>query len=170
MKYPVFSYAAIRILCVIGGMAAGVSLAQKSFAADSADVVRIPTAAAEQFQMMDSNKDGKVTPLEHADGAKRMFQSMDADKDGRVTAIEMDAVQPKAKPGESRSAPGKPQSLSSAEKIKVVDANKDGVLTADEHAEGSRNMFKELDADSDGALTLAELRAGHDKHHVGKTG
>jgi hypothetical protein len=37
--------------------------------------------------------------------------------------------------------------LSSAEKIKVVDTNGDGVLTAEEHAAGSKRMFDKMDTD-----------------------
>jgi Ca2+-binding EF-hand superfamily protein len=172
MKFPLFSYPSIRVLFLLGATTAGLSLAHQVLAAETAAAVttRVPATSEEQFKMMDANKDGKVSPTEHANGAKEMFNSMDANRDGKVTADEMDAVQPKAKPGESRSAPGKLHGMSSVDKIKVVDANKDGVLTGDEHSEGSRNMFKELDTDSDGSLSLAELRAGHERHHAAKTG
>ena len=43
----------------------------------------------------------------------------------------------------------------------AVDANKDGKLSADEHAAGSKAMFEKMDADKDGALTKAEFDAGH---------
>jgi Ca2+-binding EF-hand superfamily protein len=51
--------------------------------------------------------------------------------------------------------------MSSADKIKVIDTNGDGVLSAEEHATGSRSMFEKMDADKDGALTKAEFDAGH---------
>ena len=48
-----------------------------------------------QFNAMDVNGDGKLSPEEHAAGAKRMFDTMDANKDGTVTADEMDAAHEK---------------------------------------------------------------------------
>jgi Ca2+-binding EF-hand superfamily protein len=133
-----------------------------------------------QFEMMDANGDGKVTPEEHAAGAKKMFEMMDADKDGKVTAAEMDAahermmgqkdpkndgtMEPKGGAGRAavKTAPEK-HGMSAAEKIKVVDGNGDGVLTAEEHAAGAKKMFEKMDADHDGTLTKAELAAGHAK-------
>jgi hypothetical protein len=53
--------------------------------------------------------------------------------------------------------------LPAAEKIKVIDTNGDGILTAEEHAAGSRSMFDAMDTDKDGALSEAELLAGHAK-------
>ena len=51
--------------------------------------------------------------------------------------------------------------VSSAEKIKVVDTNGDGVLTAQEHAAGSKAMFTKMDTDKDGYVTAPEIKAGH---------
>src|SRR6185503_1142506 len=44
---------------------------------------------------------------------------------------------------------------------KVVDTDGDEVLTAEEHAVGSRAMFKKMDTDKDGFLTKDEFAAGH---------
>jgi hypothetical protein len=111
-----------------------------------------------QFKTMDTDGDGRLSPDEHAAGAKRMFDAMDSNKDGTVTIAEMDAAH--------RNVPGKEpknSDLSSIEKIKVVDQNGDGLLSADEHAAGSRKMFSKMDADRDGFLSRAELTAGHEK-------
>jgi hypothetical protein len=51
--------------------------------------------------------------------------------------------------------------MSSADKIKAIDTNADGMLSADEHATGSKAMFEKMDADKDGTLTKAEFDAGH---------
>ena len=51
--------------------------------------------------------------------------------------------------------------MSAADKIKVIDTDGDGTLTAKEHAAGSRAMFEKMDADKDGFLTKDELAAGH---------
>ena len=87
-----------------------------------------------------------------------MFQSMDANKDGIVTAAEMDAVHQKTT--------GKKESktdMTTAEKIKAIDTNADGMLSAAEHASGSKAKFEKMDTDGDGFLTQAELDAGHKK-------
>jgi hypothetical protein len=51
--------------------------------------------------------------------------------------------------------------LSSAEKIKAIDGDGDGVLTSAEHAAGSRRMFERMDVDRDGFVSAAEYAAGH---------
>ena len=47
------------------------------------------------------------------------------------------------------------------DKIKAVDSDVDGVLTADEHAKASASMFAKMDADKDGFLSKQEMAAGH---------
>jgi Ca2+-binding EF-hand superfamily protein len=108
------------------------------------------------FQAMDANHDGKISRDERVAAAKKMFTTMDANKDGKATAAEMDAAHErvtgqKAKKGD----------MTSAEKIEVIDTDADGILTAEEHAAGSRKMFDTMDADKDGALTETEMTAGH---------
>lgn len=112
--------------------------------------------AGNQFAMMDADKDGKVSAEEHAGGARAMFEKMDADKDGKVTAAEMTASH-KAVTGKA----AKKSDMSSADKIKVVDSDGDGVLTAEEHATGSQAMFGKMDADKDGFLSKGEVAKGH---------
>ena len=127
-------------------------LSSIAFAADQA----APNAADAQFEAMDANGDGRLSPDEHAAGAKKMFDAMDANKDGKVTSSEMDAAQEKLT-GKKVSA----KDMSSAEKIKVVDTDGDGILTAAEHASGSKTMFDRMDTDKDGFVSRAELAAGH---------
>lgn len=115
-----------------------------------------PTAVETEVKSMDTNGDGKVSPEEHARGAQRMFDTMDADKDGRVTAGEMDAAHERVTG--RKAAPG---DMSAAAKIKVIDTDGDGVLTAEEHAAGSRRTFGETDTNKDGFVTLEELAAAH---------
>ena len=132
-------------------LAGALALAPLAFAAG-------PKAAGAdaEFKMMDTNKDGKVSAEEHAAASKKMFDTMDANRDGKVTAAEMDAAHLRMtghKAGKS--------DMSAAEKIKVIDSDGDGILTAAEHAAGSRAMFEKMDTDKDGFLTKAELVAGH---------
>jgi hypothetical protein len=115
-------------------------------------------AADAQFTAMDLDGDGRLTPNEHAAGARRMFVEMDANGDGKVTGAEMDAAQERVT---GRKAG--PSDMSSADKIKVVDADGDGILTADEHATASRTMFEKMDTNKDGFVSKAEFAAGHAK-------
>ena len=110
--------------------------------------------------MMDGNQDGKVTRDEHATAAKKMFEKMDANKDGQVLEAEMtDHHQQVMGKHEGKDL----KEMSSAEKIRAVDANEDGALTAEEHAAASKRMFGKMDQDQDGVLTAAEIDAGHKK-------
>jgi Ca2+-binding EF-hand superfamily protein len=115
-----------------------------------------PSAAANEMKSMDTNGDGKLSAEEHAAGAQRMFDTMDANNDGKVTAAEMDAARERVTG--TKAVPG---AMSSADKIKVIDADGDGALTAAEHATGSKKMFERMDTNKDGFVTLEELAAAH---------
>ena len=127
------------------------TLASVVFAAGS----KSSTADAE-FRAMDTNKDGKLSAEEHATASKKMFDMMDANRDGKVTAAEMTAAHQRITGKKAK----KPD-MSAAEKIKVIDTDGDGILTAEEHAAGSHSMFEKMDTDKDGFLTKDELAAGH---------
>ena len=108
------------------------------------------------FTAMDANKDGKVYFEEHAAASKKMFDTMDANRDGKVNAAEMDAAHQRVTGKKSKKT-----DMSAVEKIKVIDTDGDGILTAEEHAAGSRAMFEKMDTNKDGFLTKDELAAGH---------
>jgi hypothetical protein len=114
-------------------------------------------AGEDKLDRLDADKDGKVTQAEYAAGAKTSFDKLDANADGKVTASQMDAAYTTTKPGV-----GAAQVPSSAEKIKTLDTDGDGALSAVEHEAGSRTMFDKLDADKDGSVTEAEIKAAHE--------
>ena len=116
----------------------------------------LASAGEDKLQMMDTNKDGMISAAEHSAGARQMFVKMDANGDGSVTATEMDAAYGQVKSGD-QSAPR----MSSAEKIRDIDGNKDGAITAVEHEAASRDKFAKMDTNRDGSLSAAELQAGH---------
>jgi len=109
-----------------------------------------------EFTMMDTDKDGRVSAEEHASGARTMYGKMDTNKDGKVTSAEMTASH-EAVTGKAAQA----TDMSAADKIKVVDADGDGLLTAEEHGRGSEAMFGKMDVDKDGFLSREEVARGH---------
>lgn len=160
-------------ICLTGCLMGGLLMSAASVAGDEYGSKSKEDA---HFKMMDSNMDGKVSAAEHTAGAKMMFDKMDANKDGKVTATEMDAgskAMMGSKDMDSKSMDSKDSAgmkhdgshkmMSSAEKIKTMDKDGDGALSAQEHAAGSRSMFGKMDADKDGNLTAAEVKAGHEK-------
>src|SRR4051812_23702367 len=122
-------------------------------------LVALPLACAndaeKDFAMMDTNGDGRITRAEHAAAAKKMFAMMDKNNDGIVTAAEMDAMK-QMKHDDHDAA-----EMSSAEKIKEIDTDGDGRITAAEHAAGSEKMFDKMDTNHDGVLSKEECVAGH---------
>lgn len=108
------------------------------------------------FMKMDTNRDNKVSADEHAAAAKQMFDIMDANKDGKVTAAEMDAAHQRVTGKKAGKA-----DMPASDKIKVIDTDSDGILTAVEHAAGSSSMFEKMESNKDGFLTRKELAAGH---------
>ncbi len=107
--------------------------------------------ADKKLDKMDTNGDGQVSRAEHTAGAQRMFAELDTNRDGVVTATEMEAKADKKNRGE----------MAASEKIKMIDQNADGRLTAAEHAAGSEEMFAKMDTNQDGSLSANELEAGH---------
>ena len=114
-------------------------------------------AGDDKLDRLDADKDGKVTQAEYTAGAKTSFDKLDANADGKVTAAEMDAAYTTTKPGV-----GAAKVPSSSDKIKTLDTDGDGSLSAVEHEAGSRTMFDQMDADKDSSLTEAEIKAGHE--------
>jgi hypothetical protein len=114
-------------------------------------------SAEAEILAMDKNGDRVLTAAEHAVGARTLFVTTDTDQDGRVTVAEMDTYQARRT---VRDAAGE---KSSAEKIRAVDANGDGALSADEHHAASLKMFTTMDTNVDGTLDKAELATGHAK-------
>jgi Ca2+-binding EF-hand superfamily protein len=125
-------------------------------------VLSAPAALAHggmvDFKSMDANGDGKISTDEHEAAAKKMFERMDANKDGIVTTAEMDAAHEQVAGKKTERG-----EMSAADKIKVIDTNGDGQLSAEEHEAGAKKMFEKMDTDHDGIISKAELSAGHAK-------
>jgi Ca2+-binding EF-hand superfamily protein len=148
MQMTLFRRRTFGVIFTLGA----VMLASLSFAAEP----KKAATADVEFGKMDTNGDGKISTDEHAAAAKQMFETMDKNKDGKVTAAEMKAGHQRVTGRKATKS-----DMNAADKIKVVDTDRDGVLTAEEHAAGSRAMFEKMDANKDGFLTKDELAAGH---------
>ena len=51
--------------------------------------------------------------------------------------------------------------MSSSNKMKKIDTDGDGKVSAAEHDAGAKMMFEKMDSDRDGFVTTAEMDAGH---------
>jgi Ca2+-binding EF-hand superfamily protein len=114
-----------------------------------------------EFQMHDTDGNGKISRTEHAAVAKKLFAEADTDRDGFVTANEMAACMAKKhgdKAAHHGSAAGKPDKMIS-DIIQMSDQNGDGKLTMAEHDAGADKMFAKYDSDGDGALSKDECNA-----------
>ena len=114
------------------------------------------------FGRVDSNKDGFITTAEanaaqQKVGAERtaeilkdveaQFRELDTDKNGQLTLSEFraGAPQPKITPGDQI--------------VKMLDANKDGKISATEVQAERLRAFDRVDATHDGAITVTERQA-----------
>ena len=102
------------------------------------------------FEEVDANSDGKITPEEITAHAKARFDEQDANADGALSADEITAFM-QAKQAER---------MAKRSKHMIVDrdANDDGVLSFDEmQPERKGRMFDRLDADKYGAISSEEF-------------
>lgn len=136
----------------------------------------------DRMAKMDSNHDGAITAEEHAAMAKAMFDRMDANHDGRVTGAELEGGH--AMGGQRMDDHAMPGGMAHGDQAKGagdmpghgmqgeggmgamhmrmqarMDADKDGRISASEHAAGARAMFARVDADHDGYVSKTEFDA-----------
>ena len=108
------------------------------------------------LKQFDTNGDAKIDTGEWQAGITASFAEMDADGDGRITAEEMDAVGA----GVGKEI-GEAAGAVVAKLIKglllTMDADKDGVVSRDEFAKATGELFAKLDTNRDAELTRAEL-------------
>jgi hypothetical protein len=146
MSIPTVRLTAVA-LCILG---AGASV--PAMAGDGANCPHSQTT-----RMDVEGGDGQLSASGHAASAQKRFEMMDADKNGKLTGAEIEASHG------AESVAWASRQMSSADKIKQLDTNNDGALTATEYADGSQKMFRKLDADGDGNLTAAEMHVDSNK-------
>jgi Ca2+-binding EF-hand superfamily protein len=110
----------------------------------------------EQFDLIDADKDGKITAAELAAHRQARFAAADTDADGKLTAEELTAYQV-AQMAEKMAA-------RTTKMLQWMDTNGDGGLSVDEMPDGpSPRHLARLDADGDGAISKAEAEAAVDR-------
>ncbi len=129
--------------------------------AATATPVTSPALLAE-FKRIDTNEDGRVSSSEHEVYARKLFDEMDANVDYKLTIAEIMASGPKFFRHVSAGVGGilGGTELSSAEKIQRLDANQDGSISRDEHANGARAKYQAMDTNNNGELSADEFAAG----------
>ena len=121
-----------------------------------------PGALAQTAASQTGQGQRMLSAQQHAAGARMMFERMDADGDGYVTAAEMDAARPMMGAAQGR-APGMPMGSGrmTPATMGMMDSDRDGSISAQEHAATAKAKFDRLDADGDGRITAAEWSAAH---------
>lgn len=134
-----FHFGAGALLLALASYPDGVALAQ---------VPTATTTATEQFETLDTNKDGRVGKDEYESSG--LFAQMDSNRDNRVTAEELEAML----------GPQEDGMPSAADRIRGADRNDDGELSDEELRRNAEMRFVWLDRNVDGYLDLAEMKSG----------
>jgi Ca2+-binding EF-hand superfamily protein len=145
---------AVALLALAGGLFASVAIAE--MAPGDMEGMGGPGGHGErgamfmeQFDLIDADKDGKITAAELAAHRQARFATADTNADGALNAEELTAFQV--------SQMAEKIAKRSERMLQWMDANGDGGLSADEMPDGpSPERLARLDADGDGAITKAE--------------
>lgn len=138
----------VRSLAATLGLIATCALSLPAAAEDEVPGCQRPQVTTREAE---GTADGGITAAKHAATASKRFEMMDANKDGKISADEISA----GHGAESIVWANHP--ASAAEKLRSLDANHDGVVSVSEYTSGSQRMFRELDLDGNGVLTPSEM-------------
>lgn len=128
-------------------------------AVDASLTVDAAAAAIDAFALaIDTDRDGRLSPLETAAANRLVFASIDADGDGGLTALEMTSWPQGFR--ELAAFRNRTQAYDAAFGVllDLLDRDRDGRIDADEHARGMAVAARLADVDGDGALSMAEFR------------
>jgi Ca2+-binding EF-hand superfamily protein len=128
--------------------------------------------AAEMFDRIDINRDGKIDPADREARRAAMFDRIDTDHNGQISRAEFTVGRPmRGGPdgqmrGEGHSMPGMGGKHGRGHGrgmgrmlMRTADANKDGAVTRDEFTVASAQHFDQMDSNKDGQVTPEERRA-----------
>lgn len=116
----------------------------------------------DNFDLIDTDKDGKLSKAEIEAHRAAQFAEADANKDGKLSVEELTAMH--AKQAAARAGKGAERML------EHLDDDEDGMLSLAELSASKRGkrMFSRIDSDEDGLLSKAELEEARD--HMKKGG
>ena len=143
--------------------------------------------AAQMFDRLDVNKDGKLDPADREAMHAAMFDKMDTNKDGQLSRAEFMAMRPMGGPGmgdhrmdgpggseggdhmrgpgmggDNMGGPGMGRGhMGGMMLMHMADTNHDGAVSKDEFAAAAATRFDSADTNHDGSLTPAERQAAH---------
>ena len=111
----------------------------------------------QNFDLIDADKDGKITQVEIDAFRKAEVASADANSDGFMTADELAAMHLKQLTARAQDM--------AAKMVERLDADSDGKLSAAEMAARPMpdKLFARVDTDADGAITKDEAQAAADR-------
>lgn len=138
----------LKKLLVVGGLAAALS-------APIAMAENHGGKHAERFEKADTNGDGAISLDEVRAADAERFSEADTSGDGFLSKEEMTAFRD-AKREERREG-------RRDKRFERLDANEDGLISADEYAARETKMFDRADANDDGLITLEEMEAAAPK-------
>ena len=113
----------------------------------------LPDPVAEAFAALDRDGDGKVSAVEHAEGAKARFDALDADRNYHLSAAELEQATATGAAVTGQLAAGTVSIASNAN-----DDNDNGEISPEESRAQAEAEFLGRDADRDGSLSLEEMR------------
>lgn len=128
------------------------------------------------FQMVDTDRDGRITETEALNALSARFAEADANRDGALSLQEVkdflraqfEANRPAGERGERRGPPerarqGMEQRVEAM--FRAADADRDGRVTQEEARAVMLALFRSADRNNDGVLEASELRGHGPRHH-----
>jgi len=111
--------------------------------------------AEDMFKRMDTDGNGKVTAVEHAQFSENQFKQTDTNYDGQVSAAECEAADA------AYHKKDKVDAKATAAHIRQVDTDGNGQISSTEAAAFARSAFAKADKNGDQVLSEDEVEQAH---------
>jgi len=118
--------------------------------------------ALERLQRQyDTNRDGKITREEFLAEVKRRFAEFDLDRDGRITDADLPPMMRGRNviAGVEAGGMGRHGGRGMIGRLREADADRDGVVTAQEANAAAEREFARFDRNKDGSIDTADMEA-----------